>query len=172
MPVFYNSRLLFLAILFACAALLGSAIYIEPFKSMNPCPMCMMQRAVFALIAVFCILAAIHNPARVGQKVYATITGLTALGGAAIASRQLWLQSLPEDQIPACGPGLEYMLDVFPILDVIAMAIKGTGDCAEVQWTLASISIPGWSLLAFAVIAVISTWILFRPEASSTKEQQ
>ena len=163
MSILYNSRLLFLAILLGCAGLLGSAIFVEPFKSMDACPMCMMQRAVFALIAVLCVLPLLHNPARLGQRIYASITALASIAGAAIASRQLWLQSLPEDKVPACGPGLEYMLDVFPILDVIAMAIKGTGDCAEVQWTLASISIPGWSLLAFILITLTCVWIFLKP---------
>ncbi len=150
----FHFRLLNLFIFLGCIALLGLATLVEPFKSMNPCPMCMMQRAVFAAIALISLLAFAHNPAHWGRTVYGTFSAITAAIGAAIASRQLWLQSLPEDQVPACGPGLEYMLEVFPLLEVIEMSLVGTGDCAEVQWTLAGISIPGWSLLAFVAIAL------------------
>ena len=104
----------------------------------------------------------LHNPAKLGQKIYAFFIALISIGGASVAIRQLWLQSLPEDQIPACGPGIDYMIEVFPLLEVIEMSLRGTGDCAEVQWTLFNLSIPAWSLVAFASITVSALFILFR----------
>ena len=80
--------------------------------------MCMMQRALFIAIGTVALIAAIHGAKQVGEKIYSTIIGLISLGGAAVAIRQLWLQSLPEDQVPACGPGIDYMLEVFPILEI------------------------------------------------------
>lgn len=151
----FNSRILFLAVFVACTLLLVTAIYIEPFKSMNPCPMCMMQRAVFVVIALLALIAAVHNAQAWGHRLYSGLILLVSMLGAGIAGRQIWLQNLPEDQVPACGPGLEYMLEVFPLLEVIQMAIQGTGDCAEVQWVFLGLSIPGWSLLAFVGIAVL-----------------
>ena len=132
----FTHRTTHLLIVLACATLLLTAIFIEPFRSMDPCPMCMMQRAVFLALGAWSLIALLHNPARVGQIVYGALGILIASLGAAIAGRQIWLQHLPEDQVPACGPGLEYMLDVFPLLEVIEMAITGTGDCAKVQWSL------------------------------------
>jgi disulfide bond formation protein DsbB len=155
-------RLHYLAIFLTCSVLLISAIYIEPFSSMDPCPMCMMQRAIFALIGVTALIAAIQNPVKLGQTIYGSLVSLISLGGAAVASRQIWLQSLPEDQVPACGPGIDYMLEVFPLLEVIEMSLRGTGDCAKVQWTFMNISIPGWSLLAFIGFTVIGLSILFK----------
>jgi len=165
MPALSN-RLLYMLIFLACLFLLGTAILIEPFRSMNPCPMCMMQRAVFVALAAVTLVAALHNPSGTGRFIYGGATLLIAVTGAAIAGRQIWLQSLPEDQVPACGPGLEYMLDVFPLLEVIQMSLVGTGDCAEVQWTLFGISIPGWSFLAFSLIAVIALYTMIRKRAS------
>lgn len=112
-----------------------------------------MQRAMFAGVGLVALVAFLHHPQRLGQMIYATLGILVASLGAAIAGRQIWLQNLPEDQVPACGPGLEYMLEVFPLLEVIEMAITGSGDCAKVQWTLFDISIPGWSLMAFLGMA-------------------
>jgi len=155
-------RLLFLLIFIGCASLLSTAILISPFKEMNPCPMCMMQRAVFIALGVLAIMAVLHNPAYIGQKIYAFFLTLISIGGASIAIRQLWLQSLPEDQVPACGPGIDYMIDVFPLLEVIEMSLRGTGDCAKVQWTLFNLSIPAWSLIAFFGIAILSLFILLR----------
>lgn len=159
-----TNRIKFLAIFIASFSLVLTAIYIEPFKSLDPCPMCMMQRAIFVILGTFALLAALHNPAALGARIYAAITTVTAGFGIAVASRQLWLQSLPEDRVPACGPGLDYMLDVFPLLEVIEMALRGTGDCAKVQWTFMNLSIPAWSWLAFAIMAAISLWVLLKPK--------
>jgi len=74
---------------------------------------------------------------------------ISAIVGAGFSVRQLWLQSLPKDQIPACGPDLSYMLEAFPLSDVLAAMTSGTGDCAEVSWALLGISLPGWLLVFF-----------------------
>jgi len=160
-----NSRFIFLLIFLGCTALLMGAIFVEPFKSMDPCPMCMMQRAIFCVVGSFALLASIHGPSRMGQGIYGVIVSVFSLAGAAVATRQLWLQSLPEDQVPACGPGIDYMLEVFPILEVIEMSLRGTGDCAKVQWTFLNISIPGWSLFAFACFTLFALTVLFRKQA-------
>lgn len=145
-----NPRNIFIAIFVACAGLLVTAIFIEPFKSMNPCPMCMMQRAVFVAVGAVALIAAIHNAQNIGLRLYGGAISLISVLGAGVAARQVWLQNLPEDQVPACGPGLEYMLEVFPLLEALEMALRGTGDCAEVQWTFIGLSIPGWSFIAFS----------------------
>jgi disulfide bond formation protein DsbB len=125
----------------------------------------MMQRAVFLALCALAFIAALHNPAYLGQKIYALLLLLISIGGASIAIRQLWLQSLPEDQVPACGPGIDYMIDVFPLLEVIEMSLRGTGDCAKIQWTLFNLSIPAWSFAAFISITILAILILFRKRA-------
>ena len=162
-----NPRWIFLLFAIGCSGLVLAAVFIEPFKSMDACPMCMMQRVMFIFVAVFSLIACIHAPKKWGQKIYAVLTGLAAGVGAGVAIRQLWLQQLPEDRVPACGPGLDYMLEVFPLLEVIELALRGSGDCAKVQWTFMSISIPGWSLIAFAGVVLLSLYILFKRQNSS-----
>ncbi len=154
-------RLTHLAIFIFTTALVLIAIYVEPFASLEPCPMCMMQRLVFVLIAGVAFLAALHNPTSAARHLYSSSVALLTLIGGAIASRQIWLQHLPEDRVPACGPGLDYMLDVFPLLEVIEMALVGTGDCAKVDWSFMGISIAGYSLLAFIAI-LLAALSLFR----------
>jgi len=64
--------------------------------------------------------------------------------------------------VPSCGPGLNFMLDNFPLGDTINMVLRGSGECAEVLWTFMGISIPGWTLLAFISLAILSLSQLFR----------
>lgn len=147
------------------AASIGSvliAAFIEPFASMNPCPMCMMQRALYLAVGVFAILTLITVKHTITKSIFASIGLICATIGTAVAGRQVWLQHLPAEEVPACGPPLEYMLEVFPLLEVVQHALMGTGDCAEVQWQWLGLSIPGWSIVLFLGLALGNILILFR----------
>lgn len=157
-----HARYLFLLGLGICGALIGSAFYLQYVEGLEPCPMCMAQRIMLYLASMVFLLGALHNPQQIGRRIYAGVILLAALGGAGLASRQLWLQGLPEDQVPACGPDLDYMLEVFPWQEIITVMLRGSGDCAEVQWTFLSLSIPGWSLLWFAALAALALIIWLR----------
>jgi disulfide bond formation protein DsbB len=87
---------------------------------------------------------------------------LFSMMGAAVAGRQVWLQYLPPDQVPECGPGLEYMLEVYPLGETLAKILKGTGDCAEVDWTFLELSIAEWALISFIVLAAVSVLQLWK----------
>jgi len=148
-----------------CVCLMGFAFFLEHVKDLEPCPLCMSQRIVFITAGLIGLIAAIHNPVKVGIKVYGVLLMLVAAIGAALSSRQLWLQSLPEDEIPACGPGLSYIvenLEYFPMQEVLTMMLSGTGDCADVQWVFLGLSIPGWTLLVFISMIALGLIQLLR----------
>ncbi|MFP8967654.1 disulfide bond formation protein B [Pokkaliibacter sp. CJK22405] len=148
-----------------CIILLAIAFYIEYGMGMEPCPLCLMQRIVFGVVGLVCLAAFIHNPQSRGLKVYGGLTLLVALMGIGLAGRQLWLQSLPADQVPACGPGIYFMLERFPFSKTLETMIMGSGDCAEVQkfWGL---SIPLWSLFGFIGCALAGIFGIFRTQSS------
>lgn len=133
--------------------LLFAALVMEHAFGMDPCPLCLMQRIWFFFAGVFAFTSLLHNP-RWG--IYPLLTMLAALIGGGFSIRQLYLQSLPADQVPACGPDMAYMLEALPLSDVLIAMTQGTGDCAEVAWSLLGISIPGWALLSFAAIIVMA----------------
>lgn len=158
-----TNRLLYLLVFLACVLLMLIALYMEHVMGLEPCPLCMLQRVAVIAIGVLALIAALHNPARaLGHRLYSGFIALFSLVGAGLASRQLWLQSLPEDQVPACGPSVGYLLEAFPLLDVLAIAIQGTGDCAKVDWSFLGLSIAGWTLIAFVGFLVIMLYLLFR----------
>lgn len=131
-----------------CAVLLGWAYYLQYVQGMEPCPLCIFQRAAFLALAVILLLAALQHPLRWGGKVYAGLLLVAAGVGVALSLRHLYLQSLPPDQVPACGPGLDYMLETFPLMEAIRTVLEGSGECAEVEkvWGL---SIPVWTLMGY-----------------------
>ncbi|MBV1878601.1 MAG: disulfide bond formation protein B [Pseudomonadales bacterium] len=159
-----SSRIIALGIFLACFTLLGVGFYMEHSMHLMPCPLCILQRIMFLATGCVGLIAAIHPTKELGIKVYATIMLITATIGAGIASRQLWLQHLPKDKVPACGASLDYLLDVFPITEALTMVLTGDGSCAEVAWQFLGISIPGWSLIGFIGFIAITLLQIFRPK--------
>jgi disulfide bond formation protein DsbB len=158
-----SHRLVFISlVLLAVVSMAFAVFYLEGFLDLAACPLCMSQRVFVVGWALFALLGALHNPSGWGRRVYAALCGISAYIGGAIAARHVWLQSLPEDQVPACGPSLEYMLENFPLQEAISLMLMGDGNCAEVAWTFLGMSIPQQTLLLFAVTVVASLWLMFR----------
>lgn len=145
-----------------CAGLIATALFMQHVMGLNPCYLCIVQRVFVIATGVILLTAVIHKPARRGQRIYALLGGLSAATGAGFSIRQLWLQGLPEDKVPACGPPADYLFDALPIFDAVSMLLRGDGNCAEVQWTLLGISIPGWTLAAFVSLALLCVWQIVR----------
>lgn len=134
----------------ACAVGLLFALYLQHFQGFEPCPMCVFQRVAMLAAGLVFVLAAIHGPTTLGgQGVYLVLTMLAADAGALIAGRHVWLQSLPPDQVPACGPTLDYLLDVMPLAQVLSTVLRGDGNCAIIDAAWLGISLPAWTLIAF-----------------------
>lgn len=150
---------------FLCiGGLIGFALYLQHVEMLDPCPLCMAQRLAFYAMAVVFFLGAIHFPKGWGRRVYAMLVALTASAGAALAARHLWLQSLPPDQVPACGPSLEYMIQTLPLAEIIRSMLTGSGECAEVLWTFLGLSMPGWTLIWFVALGLWGTYFGWRRE--------
>lgn len=155
------SRKVFLLIFTGCAVMMAVALYMEHVLELQPCYLCITQRVFVILVAAVALLAAVHNPGGTGRKIYAGLMAAAALGGSFFSVKQLWLQSLPEDQVPACGPPAEYLFEVLDLSEALSMLLQGDGNCAEVQWTLMGISIPGWTLLGFLGLILLAVLVAF-----------
>ncbi len=155
-------RTLNIAIVIAVFGLMGYGLYSQYYLDLEPCPLCMTQRIFYVLCGVIALIAAIHKPSHNGYRVYGIGMGLSALCGAAAAGRQVWIQHLPPEQVPACGPSLEYMLETFPFSEALKMLVLGDGNCAEIQWSFVGLSMPEWSLIWFVGFIVAALWLVFR----------
>ena len=146
-----------------CAGLLGAAYYFEYAMYLDPCPLCIMQRiAVFALAVVF-FLGVVHNPASVLiQRIYTGFGVAAAAFGSAIAGRHVWIQNLPADEVPTCGPSLDYMVDALPLAELISVMLRGNGNCAEAVWSFAGLSMPQWTLVWFVAFAVGGVYLIWQ----------
>jgi disulfide bond formation protein DsbB len=155
-------RLAFAAGAVACAALLGYGYYLQYAQGLEPCPLCMIQRACFYVVMALFTIGALHGPGRIGTAAYSTLIVLFALGGAATAGRQVWLQHLPADKVPQCGPDLFFMLENFPLSRTFAKVFYGSGECAAVDWKFLGLSIAGWALVWFSALALYALRLALR----------
>jgi len=147
----------------ACAALIAIAVfYFQNHLGLEPCYLCITQRVFVIAVGVIFLVSALHNPLPKGQKIYAALVAATATIGGYFSIKQLWLQNLPEDKVPACGPPVDYLFDGFSASEAISMLLRGDGNCAEVQWQLLGLSMPGWVLLSFIGFAGVAIFQLLR----------
>ena len=152
----FNSRIWFFLGFLGCASLLAMGAFFQFVQGLNPCPLCISQRLAILATGIVFLIAAIHNPQQKGTTRYAIAGAITALMGASISTRHVWLQHLPPEEVPECGPGLEYMFQNFPLFETLKFMLSGTGDCAKVDWTMFGFSMPAWTLLAFLMLATLS----------------
>ena len=153
-----SRRILNFAGFAVCCGLMGFALFAQHVLLLDPCPLCVLQRVAVISLAIRFLQAALHNPAGRGRVVYAVLLALPALGGAGIAGWHARLQRLPPDEVPACGPGLDYMLENFPLADALKMVFSGSGECAEIVWQFLGLSMPAWVLLWMLGLGSVAVW--------------
>ncbi|MEH6634284.1 MAG: disulfide bond formation protein B [Halioglobus sp.] len=158
-----SPRLVFFALLLlSISSMLFARFYLEEFLDLAACPLCMSQRVFVVMWGVFALMAVLHNPSGWGRRLYGALCALAAITGGAIAARHVWLQHLPPDQVPACGPSLEYMLETLPFSETLNIVFMGDGNCADTMWTFLGFSIPEQTLALFVVTTVACLWQTFR----------
>lgn len=141
-------------IILAVVGLMGFGFYLQLVEGLEPCPLCITQRFFLVCCGSLGLIAFLHNPGRVGTYIYSTLGVLLAGTGGFFSSRQLYLQNLPPDQAPACGPSVGFIFETFPMSEALSILMRGNGNCAEVVWTFMGLSIPAWTLVAFIGLGI------------------
>jgi protein dithiol:quinone oxidoreductase len=160
MATIFRPRPWFFLLAFACAALLGYALCVQHAQFLDPCPLCILQRIAFLWIGAWALVAAIHNPGKVGRWIYGLFVLAGGIAGALVAGRHVWLQSLPPEDVPECGKALNYMLDTMPLGEVFKQVFYGSGECALVDWTFLGLSMPAWTLIWYIGISVATVAVV------------
>lgn len=146
-----------------CLAAFIISLYFQFILNESPCQLCIIQRVDAMILGVLFLLAFLHNPNIFGTKVYGFLALLLSLGGMIISLRQVWLQHLPPDEVPACGPGLSTLFKMFPPQKAITLLFQGTGDCAEVHGRFLTLSLAAWSAIFFVVLSGLCLRQLLSP---------
>ena len=96
------------------------------------------------------------NQSLIVFRTYISVAIAIIVSGILLSIRQLYLQNLPPELVPSCGPDIDYLFETLPVLEGFMLAIRGDGNCAEVLWSFLGISIPGWLLIAFSAQLIYS----------------
>lgn len=153
-----STRAAYTALAGVSFALIGVALLLQHWVGLDPCPLCILQRMAYLALALFALLAAWLSP-RPASRWLGVLVLVAALTGVGIAGRHVWLQMSPQGL--SCGPGLQVMLENFPLTDVLPKVFRGSGDCSESAWTLLGLTIADWSLLWFVILSAATILILF-----------
>ncbi|MEY4760261.1 MAG: hypothetical protein RLZZ200_117 [Pseudomonadota bacterium] len=164
MPGFFAARrAASLVLALVCFALIGYALYLQHYQGFDPCPLCIFQRV--GLIALGCsLLFTLILPDGVTalRRLGALLVLLAAAGTAGVAIRHLYIQALPEGLVPTCGASLDYMLDAFPLADVLRKVLTGSGECHRVDWTFLGLAMPAWVLAWATLLGGAGFWVNWR----------
>lgn len=162
--VLLTPRQVFIALaLLAGASLLVAKVFMQEVLGLAPCPLCMTQRVFVGATGLSALVAAVHNCDGLGRRIYAGFCILFSVTGGFFAGRHVWLQYLPPEEVPACGPSLEYMLETLPFSETLSILMMGDGNCAERMWTFLGLSIPEQTLALFVLMTLLGLWQMIRP---------
>jgi len=149
----------------ACAAALAFAFYSQHGMGFVPCHLCIFQRFTMAALGIVFLLAALASRPGARGVMFAVLIALAGLATVATAGRHVWIQLQPEGSVPACGADLAFMLDLFPLTEVILKVFKAGGECAQVDWTFLGLSMPAWVLALALALTAGGIWINLRKSA-------
>lgn len=158
LPHFLTAQRIRLAIFGGVVGLMSFGYYLQYVEGLEPCPLCITQRFFLVLCGGLALLASLQKVQRTGAMIYGALGSLAAIAGGSFSTRQLYLQSLPADEAPACGPSIDFIFETFPVSEALSILLRGDGNCAEVTWQFLGLSIPGWTLIAFIGLAI--AWLL------------
>lgn len=163
MKQFSRIRIMNLIAMLLCTSMLIIAGYLQFSKGLEPCPLCIVQRFLIILLAVIFLIGFLHKSTTKGWvRFHGFLVCFFAGSGAASAARQVYLQTLPSNQLPPCLPNLSYILEKLSWSDAVKFLVRGSADCAQVKWTLFHLSIPEWTLGAFLLFTLLGLWWLFK----------
>ena len=138
-------------------------LYTQYVLGLEPCPLCILQRVAVIALGLSFLLLAVRPPQRKQSKFLASLLlVMISSAGVGIAARHVWLQNLPPDKVPGCGPGLDFMMANFPLSEALEMVFSGSGECAEISWSFAFLSMPAWALIWLILLGSFGVWSIYQ----------
>ena len=139
------------------------ALYAQYVLGLEPCPLCILQRVAVITLGLSFLFMALRPPQTKQSKFFTSLLVMIISSvGVAIAARHVWLQNLPPEKVPGCGPGLDFMIANFPLSEVLEMVFSGSGECAEISWSFAFLSMPAWALIWLILLGSFGVWSIYQ----------
>ena len=119
---------------------------------LQACPLCILTRYVFVLIAISAFIGILVKQKIIGRLLIA----ISSILGILVTSRQIYIQNMSVDelsQLNGCSMPFHAQVDYFGIINAIRRTIAGGPSCAEDGWRFI-FNFAEWGLLFFAVYLI------------------
>ncbi len=155
-----KTRRIFAGFVLIPLVLLAEGLVLQHFKGQAPCPLCVIQRAGFALIALIALVAALRQPRQRGAAAYFAALAVTALAGLGVAIRHVWLLHHPKF---GCGIDvLEEFVNKLPTAKLLPWLFHASGECTAPREPVLGLQIPEWSVIWFSLALLGAIFFLAR----------
>lgn len=155
-----NSRSVFAGFVLIPLALLAEALVLQHVKGQIPCPLCVLQRAGFVLVALIALAAAVHKPGRRGAAAYCAALALVALAGLGVALRHVWVLYHPKF---GCGiDALEQIVNDLPTAKLLPWLFHAGGECSAPHEPVLGLQVPEWSVIWFSLLLITAIFFAAR----------
>ena len=157
----FTPRGLFAATGLAALGLVAGGVFLQQTMNLAACPLCILQRMLYLLLALEAIAAWTVADAVLPRRAAAVAMAATTLTGVWIAAYQTWLQrfakgvSCTADQ-PWWESFVNWAGSQWPLM------FEASGICSEAGWKFLGLSIAEWSLIAFTSMTIAMLVALLR----------
>lgn len=153
-----TSRRLPLAMALACVLAVGFAVFAQQVWDMRPCPWCVLQRLIFLVIALLCVVGA-FMPWRRARLALAIATLIFASSGILAAVYQ---HEVAAKQFSCNLTFADTLVTALRLESLWPAMFKVTATCAEAAVSLLGVPFEYWSLALFALLAVGAAVVALR----------
>ena len=135
------------------------AIAMDLIFFLQACPMCILTRYVFMLVAVSGLIAFLINKKIAGH----ILILISSILGLLVTSRQIYIQSMSLediDMLSGCSMPFHTQVEYFGLIEAISRTLAGGPSCAEDGWRFV-LNFAEWGFVFF-FIYLISTLFKMR----------
>ena len=128
------------------------AIMMDWIFFLQACPLCILTRYVFVLLALTALISMVIRNKIFGRLLIAASSSI----GLLVTSRQIYIQSMSlEDisQLSGCSMPFHTQVDYFGILEAVNRTLAGGPSCAEDGWRFI-FNFAEWGFLFFLIYLI------------------
>lgn len=155
-----KNRWLELSVIMLCFFSLSYAFYLQYAQHQWPCVLCTVQRLILMAVAIMTLVQLLSKKYERIYKTALLANAFLVCTGLYFSARQIYLQHLPPDQVPACMPTFSLLLHTLPIPQLFHIILSGTGDCAKVTWRFLGLTLAEYSLLLFICLGLVFLYLI------------
>ena len=153
-----KTQIALLLVALSSLCLIGGALYFQVVERMLPCPLCVIQRYAFIIIALGSLIALGSNNLK--RKIGASLALYAAFSGAGVALHQLYVIAHPGI---SCGiDPVQTFVNQLPFADWLPTLFMAEGMCGTPYDPFLGLSLPQWALVWFVLYSATLLLVLFK----------